>query len=195
MGCQSSSRNNVIDEAYHVMAQSINITKYNLTKAELEFIHGLYSNEHMFVLCDPAQKDCPMVYVSEKFVEMTEYPAGEIVGRNCRFLQGKNTTPESVEVIRVAMKTQKPAAVCLLNYSKTGRQFYNYFYIAPLFDKSHNLSLYIGIQTLMADQSYLNQTMDPTKYLETNVSVFRKLMRLNANELAYRDLAYRGGVE
>ena len=39
-----------------------------------------------FVICDPNLPDCPIVFASDGFIELTEYPRHEILGRNCRYV-------------------------------------------------------------------------------------------------------------
>ena len=44
-----------------------------------------------FVISDPSIPDCPIVFASEGFLEMVGYPRSEVLGRNCRILQVRNT--------------------------------------------------------------------------------------------------------
>lgn len=73
---------------------------------------------HTFVVADATLPDCPLVYVSEGFSKMTGYPAEEILGHNCRFLQGEGTDPKSVDQIREAVRRGKTLCTRLLNYKK-----------------------------------------------------------------------------
>lgn len=69
--------------------------------------------------------DNPIVYASEGFCKFTGYTKEEIEGRNCRFLQGKNSSPEDVSRIRTAIEKKEEVSVCLLNYKKDGSTFLN----------------------------------------------------------------------
>jgi PAS domain S-box-containing protein len=90
-------------------------------------------HEHVgFCICDPDQSDTPIVFASEGFCGLTLYSHGEIEGRNCRFLQGKETTKEDVDRIRAAIQKQEPTSVNLLNYRKDGSKFANEFFLSPL---------------------------------------------------------------
>ena len=59
--------------------------------------------EKSVVISDPSRPDNPMIYVSEEFETQTGYPPEEVLGRNCRFLQGPETDPEAVQAIRDAL--------------------------------------------------------------------------------------------
>jgi PAS domain-containing protein len=65
---------------------------------------ALATLRHTFTVCDATAPDCPIVYASDSFLEMTGYPSEEIIHHNCRFLQGKDTDPESVKKLRDAVK-------------------------------------------------------------------------------------------
>ena len=104
-----------------------------------------------FFLCNTA-KDHPIVYASPKFLEFTGYSNQEIVGTNCRFLQGEETEPEDVADIRNALKTTEDTAVFLYNYKKDGTGFYNQFFMTPLrqktlFGGSGKPLYFLGVQT------------------------------------------------
>ncbi|KAJ7025227.1 hypothetical protein C8F04DRAFT_968086, partial [Mycena alexandri] len=69
-----------------------------------------------FVLTNPRLPDHPIVLVSDGFVDVTGYPKAQIIGRNCRFLQGPGTPPASVQRIRDGLNSGKGSTELLLNY-------------------------------------------------------------------------------
>lgn len=69
--------------------------------------------------------DNPIIYASEGFTRYTGYSKEEIEGRNCRFLQGKDSNPSDVAKIREAIQKKEPVSLCLLNYRKDGTTFLN----------------------------------------------------------------------
>jgi PAS domain S-box-containing protein len=97
-------------------------------------------------LSDPDQPDNPIVYANEAFELITGYDREEILGRNCRFLQGNDRDQPEIERIRQALREQKPVTVTLRNYRKNGELFYNQFAIRPLFDPQGQLIYYLGTQ-------------------------------------------------
>ena len=78
-----------------------------------------------FCITDPHQPDNPVIYISSGFTKLTGYEFDDIVGRNCRFLQGEKTSPADVKRISDALKSEKECSVNLLNYKKDGTQFVN----------------------------------------------------------------------
>ena len=103
-------------------------------------------------LSDPEQEDNPIVYVNEAFELITGYSQEEIVGRNCRFLQGEDREQEGIEKIREAIREKKSVTVVLRNYRKDGSLFYNQFSIKPLFDRRGDLIYYLGVQYDITNQ-------------------------------------------
>ena len=97
-------------------------------------------------LSDPDKEDNPLVYANEAFELITGYSREEIMGRNCRFLQGNDRDQEGIEQIRQAMRENKSVTVTLRNYRKDGELFYNRFSIRPLFDREGRVIYYLGIQ-------------------------------------------------
>ena len=78
------------------------------------------------VVSDPRQPDNPIVLANEAFLELTGYPAEEVIGRNCRFLQGKDTDPAAVAEIRMGIEARAAfIEVELINYRKDGSVFLN----------------------------------------------------------------------
>ena len=115
-------------------------------------------------LSDPDQEDNPLVYANEAFELITGYDREEIMGRNCRFLQGDDREQEGIEQIRKAMRENAPLTVTLRNYRKNGELFYNRFSIRPLFDRQGRVIYYLGIQYDVTNQV---QAEDELKRLNT----------------------------
>eukprot|EP00897_Mesotaenium_endlicherianum_P003430 jgi/Mesen1/3114/ME000184S02179 len=99
-----------------------------------------------FVITDPRLPDNPIIYASDDFLELTEYSREEILGRNCRFLQGPDTDPKTVQLIREAVALEKDITVQLLNYTKSGNKFWNLFHMQCVKDKKGELQYFIGVQ-------------------------------------------------
>jgi PAS domain S-box-containing protein len=97
-------------------------------------------------ITDPTQEDNPMVYVNDRFVEMTGYGREESIGVNCRFLQGPDTEEESVQALREAIDADEPTTVELLNYRKDGTEFWNRVSIAPIRDADGTVTHWVGFQ-------------------------------------------------
>jgi PAS domain S-box-containing protein len=97
-------------------------------------------------ITDPQQEDNPMVYVNDRFVEMTGYDREESLGVNCRFLQGPDTEESSIQALRDAIEADEPTSVELLNYRKDGTEFWNRVSIAPICDADGTVSYWVGFQ-------------------------------------------------
>ncbi|WP_341327939.1 PAS domain-containing protein [Methylotuvimicrobium sp. KM2] len=97
-------------------------------------------------LADPDLDDMPIVYANKAFETVTGYSQEEVIGRNCRFLQGEDRNQEEIKRIKEAINAQKPVEVVLRNYKKNGELFYNRFKIIPLFDRSGKLIYFLGVQ-------------------------------------------------
>ncbi len=99
------------------------------------------------LITDPHQPDDPIIYASPGVERLTGYPPDEVVGRNCRFLQGKDTDPKAVAQVRSALREGEPCEVELLNYRKDGTPFWNHLLISPVRDEAGRLTHFIGVQT------------------------------------------------
>jgi PAS domain S-box-containing protein len=97
-------------------------------------------------LSDPDRPDNPIVYANEAFELITGYEQEEIIGRNCRFLQGDDREQPEIDQIREALREERAVTVTLRNYRKDGSLFYNQFSIRPLYDPDGRLIYYLGIQ-------------------------------------------------
>jgi len=102
-------------------------------------------------LTDPSQKDDPIVFCNEAFEKLTGYTLGEIIGRNCRFLQGPLTNQDEVGRIRTALREESVAVVELLNYRKDGSTFWNALHLGPIYDEDGSLKYFFGSQWDVSD--------------------------------------------
>jgi len=100
-----------------------------------------------FTITDPRQPDNPLVWVNPSFTRVTGYEADEVVGRNCRFLQGPATDDAAVDEIRTALAERRTMTTTLLNYRKDGTAFWNQLSISPVFDGEGTLVSFVGVQT------------------------------------------------
>ncbi|XP_042036895.1 phototropin-2-like isoform X2 [Salvia splendens] len=102
--------------------------------------------EKNFVITDPRLPDNPIIFASDSFLELTEFTREEILGRNCRFLQGPETDQATVQKIRDAIKEQREITVQLINYTKSGKKFWNLFHLQPMKDHKGEIQYFIGVQ-------------------------------------------------
>jgi PAS domain S-box-containing protein len=83
-------------------------------------------------MSDPSQPDNRLIYVNDGFCELTGYHRDEVLGQNCRFLQGESTREEPVAQMRAAIDAEEPVTVELRNYRKEGTMFWNRVTIVPI---------------------------------------------------------------
>ena len=91
--------------------------------------------------------DLPLVYANDAFAELTGYPTGDVLGRNCRFLQGAGTDPSRIATLSRALHTGRDVSVVLRNYRSDGSAFLNQVSISPIRNPTNQITHYIGTQT------------------------------------------------
>ena len=135
-----------------LLASSQGIANKVLDDPDFSFIKALQTAQQNFVVTDPSLPDNPIVYASQGFLNLTGYSLDQILGRNCRFLQGPETDPKHVERIRKAIEQGNDMSVCLLNYRVDGTTFWNQFFIAALRDANGEVTNFVGVQCKVSDQ-------------------------------------------
>lgn len=98
------------------------------------------------VITDPAQADNPIIFCNKAFQNLTGYEREEIVGRNCRFLQGPGTDRQSVIRIKSAIENGTNIEIDLLNYRKDGSTFWNALYLSPVRDVAGHIQFFFASQ-------------------------------------------------
>ena len=103
------------------------------------------------VITNPNIRDNPIVYINDAFMRLTGYERSAVIGRNCRFLQGKETDAKAVDVLRRGIEAQRDVSVDLLNYRSDGESFVNRLVITPIPDEDGQLAYFLGIQKKLTE--------------------------------------------
>jgi len=98
------------------------------------------------ILTDPNQDDDPIVFTNRAFLDLTGYGIEEVVGRNCRFLQGPDTETDRVEAIRAALRDNRDLTIEITNHRSDGTPFVNALFVGPVFDGQGRLRYRFGSQ-------------------------------------------------
>ncbi|KLU06037.1 Chemotaxis protein methyltransferase CheR [Rhodopirellula islandica] len=156
------------------------------------------------VITDCSQSDHPIMFVNQGFMDMTGFSEQEILGHNCRFLQGHGTDPETIQSIHRALDRGESVRELIKNYRKDGEPFWNDLYITPVHNEHDQLTHFVGVQNDVTER------IESARQTETNERTIRLLMDSTAegifgldvdgtctfsNEKAARMLGYRCGSE
>jgi PAS domain-containing protein len=117
-----------------------------LEKSDFGLMTAIQAAQRSFCITDPSLPDNPIVFASQGFLDLSGYSLNEVLGRNCRFLQGPGTDLSQIDVLRNGIMNGVDTTVCLLNYKADGTPFYNQIFVAGLRDSSHKIINYVGVQ-------------------------------------------------
>ena len=120
------------------------------------------------VISDARLDDNPIVFANDAFLTMAGYGRDEVIGRNCRFLQGPETSREDVARVAAAIAAGASVAIELLNYRKDGSTFWNALQISPVFDPAGEITHFFGSQLDVTDR---NRSADALR--DANVELSR----------------------
>ena len=98
------------------------------------------------VVSDPNLPDCPIIYANPAFYRITGYSEEEVIGRNCRFLQGPGTNPRHIKALRQAIENGEAINVEIVNHRKDGSRFVNELHLSPIFGDDGEVRYIFGIQ-------------------------------------------------
>ncbi len=134
---------------------------------------AIAASSNGIVIADAREPDMPIIYINPAFERMTGYEAQEVIGRNCRFLQGEDKDQPALDELREALREGKCCTVILSNYRKDGTLFWNNLSISPIYDGSGNLTHFVGIQTDITErkvaQEALRYQQEQTENLLLNI--------------------------
>jgi two-component system, LuxR family, sensor kinase FixL len=145
---ESIAQNFLSDSAIQgIVINSRDITERESKNRETSLLStAIRSTANSIVITDPNLPDNPIIYVNPAFEKLTGYKRNEIIGKNCRLLQGEETDQNAIEKMRKAVAANKRCTVTLLNYRKDGSAFWNRLTLSPVFGKNKELVNFIGIQ-------------------------------------------------
>jgi len=108
---------------------------------------AIASSHNGIVITDFRLPNNPVVYINSAFEKITGYEASEVMGKNCRFLQGSDVFQPEKDILRNAILKGESCSVVIRNYRKDGSLFWNELNISPIFDDMGKVTHFIGIQT------------------------------------------------
>ncbi len=116
------------------------------------FVHAVESSAVPIAIADPFEPDCPLVFVNDAFLKLTGYSEDEVLGRNCRFLQGPETSDADRQTLKDAIRNRETISHEILNYKKDGTPFWNELHMAPMLDDHGELLYFIATQVDVTDR-------------------------------------------
>lgn len=121
---------------------------------------AIATSNNGILICDAQAPDNPIIYVNSGFERITGYTAAEVMGQNCRILQGTDKEQPALELLRSAIATGTDTQVILRNYRKDGSLFWNEFCLTPVRDATGCLTHFIGIQTDITERKQAQIELD-----------------------------------
>lgn len=117
----------------------------NITDTSI-LVKALAATKSPVTITDNRLPDNPIVYCNAAFLDLTEYTKEEVLGRNCRFLQGKSTGQAEVTKLKESIQQKKDSHVVIKNYTKSGKAFWNDLQVSPVYNDKAELTHFIGLQ-------------------------------------------------
>nr|AML77262.1 putative LOV domain-containing protein [Aesculus pavia] len=137
-----------------------------------------------FVLTDPHLPDMPIVYASDAFLKMTGYDRHEVLGQNCRFLNGMDTDTATLNQIKESIQTERACTVRILNYRKDKSSFWNFLHISPVRNASGKIAYLVSVQIEEGCKNQERHGLSPE---------MRQLSTVGAIKVAVRSISMSAG--
>lgn len=115
------------------------------------------------VITNPRLADNPIVFANKAFQDLTGYARDEIIGQNCRFLQGPDTSPEAVKKIRTSLEAGEDVQVDILNYRKDGARFWNALFMSPVRNADGAIEYFFASQLDVTDRIEAQEIIERQK--------------------------------
>ena len=131
------------------------------------FFAAVETTRMPMTVTDPHQPDNPIVFANRAFLKMTGYGRDEVVGRNCRFLQGPATDRSGVDAIGAAVAEAREFSAEILNYRKDGTSFWNALFVSPVFDRQGRLVYFFGSQLDVSRRREAEESLHQLKKMES----------------------------
>lgn len=159
---------------------------YPTQNDRLTLLRAVESARNGIVLTDPSLEDNPIIYANPAFIELTGYDMDEIIGKNCRFLQGEDIHQENIANIKSAIAKGESITTIIRNYKKSGGLFYNELTISPVYDDNGVLVNFIGVQNDVTARMELEKRISDF-YSMISHELRTPVSSINASLLALED--------
>ena len=138
----------------------------SLDRRDNIFFAAIEMTRMPMVLVDPHQPDMPLVFINNAFLDLTGYEEHEIIGRNCRFLQGPQTDTMAVRQLRQAIERREAIALEILNYRRDGTPFWNGVFMGPVFGPEGELLYFFASQLDVSPRREADQQFRQAQKME-----------------------------
>lgn len=118
------------------------------------------------IITDASRPENPIIYVSPGFEQITGYTSREVVSKNCRFLQGSDTDPESIKRLSEAVQKRHSCSLEILNYRKDGTPFWNAISIAPVYGRGKKVTHFVGVQSDVTSRREMETQLRQSQKME-----------------------------
>ena len=142
------------------------ITKPGLEDRGDVFFAAIEMTRMPMILADPRQDDVPIVFANNAFLDLTGYEEVEVLGRNCRFLQGAGTDHEHVRIMREAVHKHEAVALEVLNYRRDGTPFWNAVFMGPVFNPEGEIIYFFASQLDVTQRREADQQFRQAQKME-----------------------------
>ncbi|MFB6347268.1 MAG: PAS domain S-box protein [bacterium] len=147
-------------EVIQIVGVARDVTERRQDREELELKNHAMDSVHDGIIITDNRDSNAVIYCNEGFENLTGYDRDEVIGRNCRFLQGPETDPETVERLREAIDAEEPISLEIKNYRKDGTTFWNLLSITPVRTTSDGAaSHFIGILKDISERKKIEEEL------------------------------------
>lgn len=168
-------------------------TGRKLRESEAALRHTMHENSRLatavdnvasgVVMTDPTRPGNPITFANPGFYAMTGYSADEVIGRNCRFLQGRDTDPATIAAISEAIAERRPFAGLVSNYRRDGTTFVNELRINPVYDENGELLTFVGLQNDVTGRERAKELLETrvsertAELAQSQIEILKRLAR------------------
>ncbi len=159
-----------------IIVNARNITKRKQDEEQLRLNkRAIESSYEGIIITDADSADNEVVFVNEAFLRITGYTASDVLGRNCRFLQGEQSDKNVIAKIRAAIDSKENFEGEILNYKKDKTPFWNFLRLSPIFDSEGNVTHFVGFQNDITQRKLAEQQIEQQnkEILKTNAELDR----------------------
>ena len=134
------------------------------------FVAAFRMSHTAMVICDPTLPDNPIIYANSAFERLTGFSASEVLGRNCRFMQGPDTELDAIQRLREAIQLRKPLELDLINHKANGTPFWNRLKIAPVYGDDNAIRYFVATQLdVTGERHHIPQLVSDRKALSAEI--------------------------